>query len=125
MSATRDRSQKIKLVVSNGNVLNRESSSMIEGQSEQFSLNELKLKAHQSHVIKADDLRKHHVHSYSDPEFSKKIRNKPAYIQNSKAESHSPKNTLEGLKQNLKTLNELHSRLRFMLKELEEIVVEK
>ncbi|NBU20065.1 hypothetical protein EBS43_01430 [bacterium] len=125
MSATRDKSQKIKLVVSNGNILNHEGSSIIEDQLEQFSINELQIKAHQSHVIKADDLRKHHVHSYSHPEFSKKITNKPAYIQNSKDQSNSPKNTLEGLKQNLKTLNELHARLRFMLKELEEIVVEK
>lgn len=33
-------------------------------------------------------------------------------------------NALESLKQNLKSLNDLHSRLRFMLQELEELVQE-
>jgi hypothetical protein len=39
--------------------------------------------------------------------------------------SMTPRNeTIESLKQNLKNLNELHARLRFMLQELEELVKE-
>ncbi len=36
----------------------------------------------------------------------------------------TPRESIESLKQNLRSLNQLHSRLRFMLKELEELVQE-
>ena len=125
MSATRDRSQKIKLVVSNGNVLNREQLSNQKEELEKFSASEIVFNKHQSHIIKAEDLKKHQVHAYHQPQVSKTIVSKPAFLSQSSTHASTPQNALDGLKQNLKTLNELHSRLKFMLKELEEIVVDK
>jgi hypothetical protein len=58
------------------------------------------------------------INSYSPPEFiGKRIVQKPEYLA-----KQNP--AIESLKTNLKTLNDLHSRLRFMLQELEDLIKE-
>jgi len=73
-----------------------------------------------SHVIKAEDIRTSNlgsvrVHPYSPAEIIGKKVNKPDQVQNE---------ALENLKSNLKSLNDLQARLRFMLKELEDLIIE-
>jgi hypothetical protein len=81
-------------------------------------------------VLKADDLRQSstaqpRVEAYNPPAFiggnpvkspiGKRL-DRPEYLAPQRNEA------IESLKENLKTLNDLHSRLRFMLQELEELV---
>ena len=123
MSATRERNSKIKLVVSHGNFVENGADAPADVQQKSL-YQELFLKAHRSHVIKAEDLKKHQIQGYDSQGVVPKTLPKPSYLIRSSENSNSPQTTLESLKQNLKTLNDLHSRLRFMLKELEEIVID-
>jgi hypothetical protein len=121
MSATRDRSQKIKLVVSNDRSLHSEKQNQCEVRTSLFA-EELKSKDYQAHVIKAEDLKKHQIRQYQDQSLTS--HSSSEQMVQSKAHGHCPRGALEGLKQNLKNLNDLHSKLRFMLKELEELVID-
>ena len=120
MSATRYNSQKIAFVYSNLYQIYRQG----------------KETAAQSPVLKAQDLRADSVQAeapvaavkispYSPMELIGKRVQKPEALKVAEGiQSASSPSPIEGLKNNLKTLNDLHSRLRFMLKELEDLVKE-
>jgi hypothetical protein len=127
MSATRDKSQKFTFVYSNLYQLYKNGKKPPQAAMGPES----------GKVLKADDLRSKQAFSavrvgrFQPTEFlGKRIVSKPAAIktyeqvqgvlQNSSQSSQME--ALHGLKQNLDTLNQLHSRLRFMLQELEELV---
>ena len=124
MSATKNRNQKIKLVVSNGSGAQAQGTVVGSELSPASRGGELWVRAHRSHVIKADDLRKHELRSYETQKLTETqiVHSDVGPVQGSLS-GHCPRGALEGLKQNLKTLNDLHSRLRFMLKELEDLVI--
>jgi len=124
MSATRDKSQKIKLVVLNGSGTQSQDK-VLGSELDPASIGgDLWVKAHRSHVIKADDLKKHELRSYE----IQTLNEAPGVTQEFRSDGrdlvgNSPQAALEGLKQNIKTLNDLHARLRFMLRELEDFVI--
>lgn len=124
MSATRDRSQKIKLVVSNDRSLSSKKQDQFEAGAPRIA-EEFTSKDYQAYVIKAEDLKKHQIRQYEDQNLSPLSSAAQGSVGSlSKSHEHCPRGALEGLKQNLKTLNTLHSKLRFMLKELEELVID-
>jgi hypothetical protein len=113
MSASRDNSQKFKFVFSN--VYQIHGKKEKSGQSLSAS----------SRVIKAGDLKSNsnpsvQVNPYVPNEVVGKKVPRPAVLPNSQIQNLA----LESLKQNLKDLNDLHQRLRFMLQELEELIKE-
>lgn len=104
MSATYDKSQKISFVYSNLHSLYRKGLEAARSSSLQSSEGLVKgrvIKAHEVSIQKAD----------------------PLVAVQANAQAHSrtlhQRKAIESLQSNLKELNELHSRLRFMLKELE------
>lgn len=103
MSATRDRSQKFGFVFSNLYHL-------YKNQPVEVTAPTLE-RVETGKVIKAHDL-----HKASLPEAEKVIKPyKPAELIAKRVEDHA----LASLKQNLGKLNDLHSKLKFMLEELE------
>jgi hypothetical protein len=99
MAAGREQETKLKLVAVNGNQLASQVSSVksVSQMLDAPTLFEEKLKLYpqaSSRVLKAEDLR----------------------------HPSAPYNTVDSLKQNLNTLNQLQSRLRFMLRELEDLI---
>lgn len=113
MSASQDKSQKFTFVYSNlYQIYRKEKEVAVHRPSHQ-------------HVLKTADLRESavRVEPYSPTEF---IRPKSVSVaQKPEINLPSQREALEGLKKNLNTLNDLHSRLRFMLQELEELVKNK
>lgn len=80
-----------------------------------------------SHVIKTGDLNKPEksstqVSSFAPTEFIGKRVARPASLPPKAATPAAPKEAISSLKDNLKALNDLHARLRFMLQELEDLV---
>lgn len=75
-----------------------------------------------SHILKTDDLRNQvssvKVAEYNPTTFIGKRIARPAIL----PPAQQPTAAITSLKENLKSLNDLHSRLRFMLQELEELV---
>jgi hypothetical protein len=140
MSATRDSSQKIAFVYSNlyslyqkGKTAAQEAELPVDQAQAPVSAEAVAIRkplAQSSHVIKADDLNKPEkssvkLSSYSPTEFIGKRVARPASIPPKAAAPHAPhapKEAITSLKDNLKALNDLHSRLRFMLQELEDLV---
>jgi hypothetical protein len=142
MSATRDQSQKVSFVYSNlyqiyqkgkaeaikadvpnsGAVIKAaDVPSMSNGQLPAespipFAVNP------RSHILKTDDLRNQvssvKVAEYNPTAFIGKRVARPAVL----PPAQQPTAAITSLKENLKSLNDLHSRLRFMLQELEELV---
>lgn len=121
MSATRDKSQKVTFVYSN-----------------LYQIYKKGQEAASKHVLKSQDLNEAAknlvaetapqavIRPYTPAELIGKRIQKPAVISSQANAAHSigQKSALDGLKNNLKTLNQLHSRLRFMLQELEDLVKE-
>ncbi|OFZ82600.1 MAG: hypothetical protein A2583_07815 [Bdellovibrionales bacterium RIFOXYD1_FULL_53_11] len=122
MSATRDKAQKFTFVYSNLYKLYKNGN---EAPSTP-PIDEVKAQAAafaSGRVIKAGDARvtPMKVTNYKPAEFISRrigIVPKPEILRNPQSEA------LDSLKQNLKSLNDLHSRLRVMLKELEDLTKE-
>jgi hypothetical protein len=127
MSATRDKSQKTTFVYSNLYQLYRRGKEAAQkADTSQSSFVDLGLtaeRAPESHVLKARDLRSDStvkIETYKAPELIGKRVQNPLV----KATQQAQDTAIQSLKDNLKNLNDLHSRLRFMLQELEELVKE-
>ncbi len=141
MSATRDQGQKIAFVYSNLYKLYQKGKTEATEANVNAPQEEAKTETHaemvapvaviqkplatSSNVLKADDLHKAEkpaakVSNYNPTEFIGKRVARPAAI----AKSNAPREAISSLKDNLKSLNDLHSRLRFMLQELEDLVKE-
>jgi len=134
MSATRDQGQKIAFVYSNlyklyqkGKTAAQDATVPVEEAPVEAPVAiSQKTLATSSNVLKADDLNSPEkpgskVSNYSPTEFiGKRIVARPAVI----AKTGAPREAISSLKDNLKSLNDLHSRLRFMLQELEDLVKE-
>lgn len=145
MSATRDKSQKTTFVYSNlyqlyrkGKEAATEASVPVESKSSYFEI------PSERNVLKAGDLKAEsatlQVDRFNPPELTAKrlearaiharqessisdisIAPKPSRIPVGKPASPVPDSALSSLKQNLLDLQSLHARLRFMLKELEDL----
>jgi len=112
MSASQDKTQKVTFVYSNLYQLYK------KGQEQPTGPVPVIRKA--SKILKADNLRQSAaVREFAPAEFIGKRVPKPEVVL--RAEDNQ---ALESLKKNLNDLNDLHSRLRFMLKELEDLVKE-
>ncbi len=130
MSATRDKSQKTTFVYSNLYQLYRRGkeaakSAEVPPQASFVDLRDSETgeRRPEGHVLKAQDLRENSsvkVQEYRAPELiGKRIQN-PLL----KSARDVQDGAIQSLKDNLKNLNDLHARLRFMLQELEELVKE-
>ncbi len=143
MSATRDKNQKVAFVYSNLYQLykkGKEAASAADvSRVEQTSEAQAPVQAAQ--ILKVENLKdptfaQIKVSSYNPTEFiTKRIERKPAVLKEAQkvsvqqsfvrpmsVENENP--VIDSLKQNLKSLNDLHSRLKFMLQELEDLVKE-
>ena len=137
MSASRDQSQKVAFVYSNlyqlykkGKAAAQEAQVPAEAPIEEPAvaapLVVNKGLAPSSQILKAEDLNSVEksspkVSAYNPTEFIGKRVARPASIP---VQASAPKEAITSLKDNLKSLNDLHSRLRFMLQELEDLVKE-
>jgi hypothetical protein len=132
MSATRDKSQKIAFVYSNLYKIYRNGKEAVKAAdalapaSAQQAAEPVASEpvASSSNVLKTGALHDPvfgavKVRAYSPVELIGKRVAKPAVIS-----SAAGNPAIDSLKQNLQKLNELHSRLRFMLEELEDLVRE-
>ncbi|MEK6706073.1 MAG: hypothetical protein AABZ06_09815 [Bdellovibrionota bacterium] len=120
MSATRDKSQKFAFVYSNLYKIYRDD----EANQNHANAIPSAAKGYQSGiVIKTGNLKQAStiaVTPYTPPQF---ITHRIAPKTNQPAISHHIEaEAIADLKKNLQHLNDLHSRLRFMLKELEELI---
>ena len=140
MSATRDKTQKIAFVYSNLYQIYKKgteaASAAVISPSSPASPVESKIPSfeHRStstqHVLKTADLNgegplaKIRISEYQPAELIGKRLPKPEALQNSQPLETQPQqaSAIQSLKENLKNLNDLHSRLRFMLEELETLV---
>jgi hypothetical protein len=141
MSATRDKNQKTTFVYSNLYQLYKKGKEA----AVQAEVPVAKAPVQSSQILKVENLNeptfaKIKVSSYNPTEFiQKRVEPKPAILkvaeQTSFVRPMSVANeapiaaavenpVIDSLKQNLKSLNDLHSRLKFMLQELEELVKE-
>ncbi len=142
MSATYDKSQKVTFVYKNFHKLYQESKGQAQPQAQAALAPAAQPPAFMPSsppappkgsgaVLKAAQVDQNffaHVNSaqvnvapFSPPHLIGKRVARPSVLPDSFA--MAPTNpALEGLKDNLKALNDLHSRLRFMLKELEELI---
>ena len=93
MSASGKRECKLKLVVASESI-------------------EVKTKVTSSRVIKAENLNR----------ADSSVRISPYVSSSVLLQTSSSHESIESLKSNLKSLNDLHSKLRFMLQELEELI---
>jgi hypothetical protein len=135
MSATRDKSQKTTFVYSNLYQLYRKGKEAAQ-----------KAEAEPNpsfHVLKTGDLKAPKIEEFTPPEFiGKRIEQAESAksqgltlnlspvaarvlstetVKMTEVQNRSHDSALASLKQNVQTLQDLHSRLRFMLKELEEL----
>lgn len=133
MSATQDKTQKITFVYSNLYQIYKKGKEAAQAapvsapaqapiQSMQAEPAHFAIPASaRKNVLKTGDLHQQaavRIEEYSPTQFIGKRVARPAYLPPARSEA------VESLKQNLKTLNDLHSRLRFMLQELEDLVKE-
>lgn len=142
MSATRDTSQKVAFVYSNlYEIYRKGKAAALEAEvpaPEAQGAPVVTPKKASSSILKTDDLRKDESHvpqvsAYNPMELIGKRFARPRSVATAtqKPKVASPAAVLSasnpaisGLKQNLQALNDLHSRLRFMLEELEDLVKE-
>ena len=135
MSATRDKSQKTAFVYSNLYQLYRkgqEAAANAQAQpAEQTRQDVFQLPGtlpSEKNVLKSHDLKAEAapvVSAYQPPSLlSKRIVEKPQALQQAQSGMPAQSAAIQSLKENLKTLNDLHSRLKFMLEELQELVKE-
>jgi hypothetical protein len=138
MSANRDTSQKTTFVYSNLYQLYRKGKEAAEqaqtpaaevpvSNPAVFQLpNQMGTLASEKNVLKTGDLKAEaapSVSAYQPPSLlAKRIVDKPQALKQQSMPAQSA--ALESLKANLKSLNDLHSRLKFMLEELQELVKE-
>ncbi|MCM2322429.1 MAG: hypothetical protein NDJ90_04120 [Oligoflexia bacterium] len=125
MSATRDKNQKAMFVYTNLYQLYRKESRKEQVNSEEIESLPFVARPNRN-ILKAEELRaaaaapaaapQPRIEAYNPPAFIGKRVERPEYLAPQRNEA------IESLKENLKTLNDLHSRLRFMLQELEELV---
>ena len=117
MSATQDKTQKVTFVYSNLYQLYRKGQ---DAPAQQAQAVPAVHRVAPSPILKVDQLQTSGaVREFTPAEFiGKRVPNPEVVL---RAEDNR---ALEGLKKNLSDLNELHSRLRFMLKELEDLVKE-
>jgi hypothetical protein len=145
MSASRDQSQKIAFVYSNlYNVYQKGKAAAKAADvpaavtapitapvtAEAIVAHAVAKRSASPHVLKTDDLHKPEkaavkVTNYTPTEFLGNRVARPASIPaKTGTPTGAPKEAISSLKDNLKALNDLHSRLRFMLQELEDLVKE-
>jgi hypothetical protein len=139
MSATRDQSQKVAFVYSNLYQIYQKGKNAAQSadissvspavipadQASSLVSESAPVVVSKSQILKADDLHKPEFSSVKIAEY-----NPAAFIGKRVARPQSlppvqnaqPTAAVSSLKENLKALNDLHSRLRFMLQELEELV---
>jgi hypothetical protein len=128
MSASRDKSQKTAFVYSNLYQLYRKGKeAAVNSNPDIFQLpNPAGTLASEKNVLKSGDLKAEAaptVSAYQPPSLlTKRIVEKPKALQQAQMPAQSA--AIQSLKDNLKTLNDLHSRLKFMLEELQELVKE-
>jgi hypothetical protein len=139
MSASRDKTQKTAFVYSNLYQLYRKGKEaamqadvpVSETHSSVFQLpNATATLASEKNVLKARDLKAEAapaVNDYQPPSLlAKRIVEKPQALQKAQNNVMMPAQNaaIQSLKENLKTLNDLHARLKFMLEELQDLVKE-
>ncbi len=126
MSASQDKSQKVAFVFSNLYEIYRKGKSSAIASDPSAILTASPFVAN-SRVLKHGDLAKGDRPSAPEPQIhaftpidliGKRVKTPDALL------SVGTNPALDSLKTNLKTLNDLHSRLRFLLKELEDLVEE-
>jgi hypothetical protein len=137
MSASRDKSQKTAFVYSNLYQLYRKGKEAAQNANPAESLQDVRndifqlpnpagTLASEKNVLKSGDLKAEAaptVSAYQPPSLlTKRIVEKPKALQQAQMPAQSA--AIQSLKDNLKTLNDLHSRLKFMLEELQELVKE-
>ncbi|MGK5089695.1 hypothetical protein WDW86_19255 [Bdellovibrionota bacterium FG-2] len=128
MSATYDKSQKIAFVYKSFHKLYHESKAQAQAQAQPQRSPAVPpaLPVGSGAVLKAAQVNQNsfghlNVAPFTAPHFIGKRVARPSVLPD--ALMVAPTNpALEGLKDNLKALNDLHSRLRFMLKELEDLI---
>lgn len=124
MSATQDKTQKISFVYSNLYQLYRKGKEAAS-QAQVPSESPLAVPARDSqipHVLKTGDLKADalRIETFKPTEFiQKRVSSKPEVLAPTRP---GQAEAVASLKKNLNSLNELHSRLRFMLQELEDLV---
>jgi hypothetical protein len=140
MSASRDSSQKFKFVYSNLYQIYRKGK---EAAQEAATAEPVAKGLTTGKILKADDLRTEgplaavRVNPYTPAELlGPRLAQRapvetvlgalaaPAARPSLTTASRAQSDAIDGLRKNLQNLNELHSRLRFMLKELEDLVKE-
>jgi hypothetical protein len=134
MSATRDQNQKVAFVYSNLYQLYQKGKSAAQNSSDVAEAAPIAVSSksgQSSQVLKTDDLHKPEyssvkISAYNPAELIGKRVARPQSLPASGPAvlpaKHSSSEAVSSLKENLKALNDLHSRLRFMLLELEELV---
>jgi len=142
MSATQDKTQKITFVYSNLYEIYRKGKEAAKAApvaplnpeaplvqdaadlSSEALAAPLAVPAHsRGQVLKADDLRNARIEPFTPAELIGKRVARPAVL-GKPAPALKAAPAIESLKQNLKSLNDLHERLRFMLAEIEELTKE-
>lgn len=122
MSAIRDKSQRVAFVYSNLYQLYKKSNETVPVVNKSFQP--------YSHIMRIGDLqpgnisKSFQVRAYKAPELLGKRLEARNNVTLTAANLPSTNATVQGLKDNLKTLDALHRKLQFMLKELEELVKE-
>ncbi len=118
MSATRDKSQKITFIYKNFHELYRKGKEAAKQAPDAVTGVRPGLTTGQ--ILKVDDLNAPTFAAFTPTEFiGKRIETAEAAASVRPMQARGP--AIESLKQNLKELNDLHSRLKFMLQELEEL----
>lgn len=128
MSATQDKTQKITFVYSNLYQLYRKGKDAAQkapGFNPSLSAPlAVPAKDSRAHILKTGDLKAEavRVEPFQPAEFiQKRVVPRPDVLPPRRP---GQSEAVESLKKNLKSLNDLHSRLRFMLQELEDLVKE-
>lgn len=120
MSFGKEKSQKPRLVVVSSNTFSAPAVTEKPVVSPNVAAKHLAY----SQVIKTDDLRNAPASAVRIDQFtpSEVVGKRAAVLPAVRPSDSQPRLALDGLKQNLKALNDLQARLRFMLTELEDIV---
>ena len=134
MSATRDKTQKTAFVYSNLYQLYRKGKEAAQTSSVLTTAASEERKSYfqlpgsmpsEKNVLKSADLSAQtapKVNPYTPPSFiTKRVVQKPEALQQASPVQSA---AIQSLKDNLKTLGDLHSRLKFMLEELEDLTKE-
>lgn len=129
MSATQDKGQKVKFIHSNlyeihGNRGGSVKAHVVTKANPIHKKSPAVLKAGEMSLQQSSPMAALQVKKYEAAEMLGKRFERPVYTPPTPASKKENNLALEDLKQNLKTLNELQARLRFVLQELEDLVHE-